>query len=160
VVSFLALAATVTLHGAFATADAACGGAPLVAATSEAAFCQRLGVWQVTLRDGDEWFIGPLPVQEGVTPERVVGGRVYFAQHAFRASGTDIDGEWLWPCRGHACLGEAVPLTLSDHDVEIAADVLVSERGVDVVFTKLRLLGDGVAEWRVLVESLRGHHDW
>jgi hypothetical protein len=153
-------AATVTLHGSYATAEAACGDAPLVAATDEGAFCQRLGVWQVTLRDGDEWFIGPLPVQEGVQPERIEDGRVYFAQHAFRATGMDIDGEWMWPCRGRACLGNAVPLELHDHDLEIAADVIVDERGVDVVFTRLRILGEGTAEWRTLVEALRGHHSW
>ena len=74
----------------------------------------------------------------------------------------DLDGEWVWPCRGHSCLSEAVPVEIHDHpgEIEIAADVMLGDSGLDVVFTRLRILGETprAAEWRSLVEELRGHH--
>jgi hypothetical protein len=46
-------------------------------------------------------------------------------------------------------------------EVDIASDVVLRPNGVDVVFLRLRIAGDSprAAEWRVLVEKLRGHHD-
>ena len=104
------LVASVTLqplHGPFATLEAACGDATVENPTENSGFCTRLGAWQVALRQGDGWFVGPLPLRDGVTPHRVEGTPpilfVRFAQHAFDPAGLDVDGEWSWPCAAGAC---------------------------------------------------------
>jgi hypothetical protein len=160
----LILVAAVTLQGPFATAEAACGGQPLSRATEDSAFCKRLGVWQVALRNGDEWFIGPLPLQDGVSPRGVDGNLVRFSQHAFSADGIDEDGDWIWPCFGGTCAEEAVPAEIhardGDAEVDISADVVTGPGSFDVVFRRMRITGWSARarRWRALVERLRGHH--
>jgi hypothetical protein len=169
----LVLAATVTLeplHGPYPSAEEACG-APLEKASETSAFCQREGLWLLTLRDGDGWYVGPLPLQEGVTPIEVEGVpdvfRVRFAQHAFRATSVDIDGEFVWPCVGHACANQAVPVDVVDRseggDIEIGGSVVVTDGAhpsFNVTFWKLRILGETprAAMWRSLVAQMRGQH--
>jgi hypothetical protein len=175
VVTFAAIPfASEPLFGPFATMEAACGSASQIKNPAPAsAFCDRNGAWHAALRRPDGWFIVRLPVQDGVTPARIEGTppayRIRFHQHAFSSDGVDVDGDWVLPCVNDRCASEAIPVDVRDRsrdvEVDVAADVLVrpdraGRTEVTVVFTKLRVLGQSprVAEWRALVERLRGQH--
>jgi hypothetical protein len=161
------------VFGPFATMEAACDNASHIKnANSGSAFCDRNGAWHAVLHGPEGWFIVRLPLQDGVSPARIESTppvyRIRFHQHAFSAEGVDVDGEWLLPCVNQSCATEAIPMDIRDRsrdvDVELKADVLTRSSGpsweLTVVFIKVRIVGEGprVAEWRGLVERLRGHH--
>jgi hypothetical protein len=175
VVTFAALPESAEpLFGPFATLEAACGNASQVKnSTPNAAFCDRERAWHAALHGSDGWFIARLPLQDGVTPARIESApplhRIYFHQHAFSAGGVDVDGDWMLPCANQKCASEPIPIDVRDGsrdlDVEVKAEALIRVERPDtweltVIFTKLRILGTSrrAAEWRALVERLRGHH--